>query len=72
MYLRRLAAFGFIEDESASPLAIDVLSENGDILDTVTISRAGFEYLRRSLKFKREPKLDLTALSESPADQGQE
>ena len=54
MYLRRAALFGLIEDGDG-PLGIDVLDENGDILQTFTITRDGFEYLRRSLKFRREP-----------------
>jgi hypothetical protein len=57
MYLRRLKAFGHILD-SAEPvdgsLAVDVLDENGDIVDTLAISAHGFKYLRRQLKFRRE------------------
>ena len=53
LYLRRLQACGFIADE-ASPLAVDVLSEDGDLLQTIPISRGGFEYLRSKLKFRVE------------------
>jgi len=58
MYIRRLKALGFIEKDS--PLAVDVLDLDGDILDTIMISRRGFEYLRRQLKFRREPTDDVT------------
>ncbi len=51
MYLRRVALFGLVEDGDG-PLGIDVLAENGDILHTFTITRGGFEYLRRSLRFR--------------------
>jgi hypothetical protein len=52
MMLRRVALFGVASDDSS--VAVDVLAENGDILDTIPIPRHGFEYLRRVLKFKRE------------------
>jgi hypothetical protein len=55
MYLRRLAAFGcLLSKESFSPLAVDVLDAGGDILDTFPISKEGFEYLRRQLRFRRD------------------
>jgi hypothetical protein len=52
MMLRRVALFGKASEDS--PVAVDVLAENGDILDTIPIPRRAFEYLRRVLKFKRE------------------
>lgn len=58
LYLRRLVAFGYCSGvEAESPigdLGVDVLDENGDILHTFNITRKGFEYLRRSLRFRRE------------------
>jgi hypothetical protein len=55
MYLRRLQACGHIAKEGdQSPLALDLLDEQGDILDTVEIDRRGFEYLRSKLCFRRE------------------
>ena len=58
MWLRRLVAFGYCSGiEADSPigdLSIDVLAENGDILHTFNITRKGFEYLRRTLKFRQE------------------
>lgn len=55
LYLRRVAALFGLTEDGDGPLAIDVLGENGDILQTFSISSKAFEYLRRSLKFKREP-----------------
>ena len=54
MYLRRLKACGHIVEGKESPLAVDLLDEQGNILDTILINRKGFEYLRRKLKFCRE------------------
>lgn len=54
--VRRLAAFGFIVEDS--DLILDVLDEQGDILQELFLSRDGFEYLRRTLKFKRERRMD--------------
>lgn len=30
-----------------------MLDEQGDILDTIGVTRTGFEYLRRTLRFRR-------------------
>jgi hypothetical protein len=54
MYLRRAAICGGFVEDGDGPLGIDVLAENGDILQTFTVSKAGFEYLRRCLRFRRE------------------
>ena len=55
MYLRRIGIFGPSDSKkySPSPLAVDLLAENGDILDTVEIDRRSFEYLRSQLHFRR-------------------
>lgn len=53
MYLRRLRALGYLAD-SYSPVAVDILDDNGDILETVMLSKRGFEYLRRKLRFRVE------------------
>ena len=53
MYLRRLLRFGSLGVEDGT-LVIDVLNENGDILQDFTVSRKGFEYLRRQLGFRVE------------------
>lgn len=50
MWLRR--CLGQLRDEGSN-LLIDVLDENGDIIQDYPITRDGFEYLRRSLKFRR-------------------
>lgn len=52
LYLRRCCAFGYLKDEGT--LTIDVLNENGDIVQEFPITRKGFEYLRRVLKFRVE------------------
>lgn len=55
MYLRRIGIYGRDpKREDRSPLALDLLAENGDILDTVAINRREFEYLRRHLRFRLE------------------
>ena len=52
MCLRHLSAFGMVQE--GSDLLIDVLDENWDIIQDVGVTREGFEYLRRKLKFKVE------------------
>lgn len=49
MYLRRCLG-NLIED--GSNLTIDVLDAAGDIIQEYPITREGFEYLRRTLKFR--------------------
>lgn len=53
LYLRRASMFGLIEDGEGL-LNIDVLSHDGDILQTFAITQPGFEYLRQKLRFRRE------------------
>ena len=52
MWLRRLQATGGLEDDG-SHIVLDVLDTNDDVIQDFPITRAGFEYLRRSLKFRR-------------------
>jgi hypothetical protein len=52
--LRQLRAFGFLKDDGSN-LVLDILDEEGDILQDFPITRKGFEYLRRRWKFEREP-----------------
>lgn len=54
MYLRRVELMGGFAENGEGPRGIDVLDEDGSILQTFTVSRRGFEYLRRTLKFRRE------------------
>jgi hypothetical protein len=54
MWLRRLDAFGFLLAK-CNDLALDVVDEDGSILETFGLTPAGFEYLRRNLRFRREP-----------------
>ena len=51
MYLRR--CFGDLKEDDSN-LSIDVLDENGDIIQEYPITRKGFNYLRMVLKFKVE------------------
>ena len=51
LYLRRCEAFGFLKNDG-SGLVVDVLDTNGDIIQDFPITRKGFEYLRRVLKFR--------------------
>jgi hypothetical protein len=51
MYLRRLEACG-LASASFSSVAVDVLDADGSILETVQITKDGFEYLRRQLRFR--------------------
>jgi len=53
LYLRRARICGLAEG-GEGPLGIDVLDRNGDIIQTFTVSRRAFEYLRRCLRFRRE------------------
>ena len=50
MWLRRLS--GQIVEQS--DFVLDVLNADGDIVQEICITKAGFEYLRRSLHFRRE------------------
>ncbi len=48
LYLRR--CLGNLKDDGSN-LSIDVLDKSGDIIQDYPITRNGFEYLRRVLKF---------------------
>ena len=52
--LRRAAVCGITEESSDSLLGLDVLDKDGDIVQTLSLSRNAFEYLRRTLKLRRE------------------
>jgi hypothetical protein len=49
--LRRCAACGWLKEDS-SGLLVDVLDAQGDIIQDYPITKKGFEYLRRILKFR--------------------
>ena len=53
MYLRRCKAFGFLKDDG-SGIVLDVLDENGDIIQDFPLTREGLRYLRRQFRFKVE------------------
>lgn len=51
--LRRCDAFGYLANELGD-LWVDLLDDIGDIVQEVPLTRRGFEYLRRTLRFRRE------------------
>lgn len=53
MWLRRCEACGYIVNRLTG-WVIDILDTNGDIIQEFNVTRRGFGYLRRSLKFRRE------------------
>lgn len=55
LMVRRLSAFGLIVNYS--DFVLDVLDEEGDIIQDFSISKRGFDYLRAKLKFRRERKV---------------
>lgn len=50
--LQRCMAFGYLVEDS--DIVVDVLDENGDIIQDYSVSREGFKYLRRVLKLRVE------------------
>jgi hypothetical protein len=54
IYLRRCKACGYLKDDGSN-LIIDVLDCDGSIIQDYPITRDGFNYLRRQLKFQRRP-----------------
>lgn len=52
LYLKRMDAFGYIigRDLRTSDYMVDVLDDEGDILDTFAITKSGFEWCRRKLR----------------------
>jgi hypothetical protein len=53
--VRILRGLGFLSTEDTSPLMLDVLDANGDIIADVPVTRRGFEYLRRRWRFVALP-----------------
>lgn len=53
--MRRAAVCGPVVENGDGQLGVDVLNADGDIVQTFSVSRGVFEYLRRTLKFRREP-----------------
>lgn len=49
MYLRR--CLGQLRDDGSDCL-LDILDEHGDVIQDFPVTKDGFEYLRRSLKFR--------------------
>jgi hypothetical protein len=57
LYLRRCEVFGYILTNSSSPYLIDVFDKEGDIIQDFEISKNGFKYLQKELKFKIDKEL---------------
>lgn len=55
--LRKLAVIGGISSE-ATDLVLDILDEEGDVIQDFNLTKKGFEYLRRTLKFKVDRRLE--------------
>lgn len=53
LYLRRCRAFGYLR-EDGSRIMVDVLDENGDIVQDFPLTHGGLKYLRRCLCFRVE------------------
>lgn len=54
LYIMRAALYGPMLVDGDTPLNLDVLDREGSILQTMTLTTGGFEYLRRTLKFRVE------------------
>jgi hypothetical protein len=48
LYLRRCQAFGYLVDDS--PFVVDVLDANDDIIQDYSLTREGFNWLKRAIK----------------------
>lgn len=53
--LRRCQSFGYLKDDK-SGIMVDVLDKDGDIIQEFHLTKQGFQYLRRTLKFVVELK----------------
>lgn len=51
IYLRRCAAFGFL-NASEQYAVIDILNNDGDIIQDFSVNRSGFKFLKSKLKFR--------------------
>ncbi len=51
LWINRLTQLGMISKGSTN-YGLDVLDQDGDIVDEYDLTKSGFEYLRRSWKFK--------------------
>jgi len=52
LYLRRCMAFGYLTNPENTPLIVDILDEEGLVIQDFGITPEGFEYLRKTLKFR--------------------
>lgn len=58
LQIRRMEAFGMLTKREQGPLQgtwfLDVLDEQGDILDTLEVNAQGVKYMRRTIGVKRQ------------------
>lgn len=58
LQIRRMECFGMLTKREHGPLQgtwfLDVLDEQGDILDTLEVNAQGVKYMRRTIGVKRE------------------
>lgn len=52
--VRILRVVGVVQGEDLVERGLDILAEGGDILQTLALDRSAFEYLRRTLHFRKE------------------
>lgn len=56
--IRRLSATGGLADgEDCRYAVLDVLDEEGDVIQDFALTKSGFNYLRRQWRFQVEPKV---------------
>lgn len=66
LLVRRMECFGMLTKRDGSLQGswfLDVLDEEGDILDTLEVSGNGVKYMRRTLYFKRENPPSVAAIA---------
>lgn len=78
LQIRRMEAFGMLIRREVGPLQgswfLDVLDEQGDILDTLEVNARGVQYMRRTLYMLREEtahRKAMAALAANSSTRGQ-
>lgn len=67
LLVRRMECFGYLakrDGQLQGTWFLDVLDVDGDILDTLEVNKRGVVYLRRMLRFRREPELTMAQMRE--------
>ena len=68
LLVRRMECFGMLTKRDGAlhgSWFLDVLDEEGDILDTLEVGGNGVKYMRRTLYFKRENSPSLAAVAKA-------